>query len=218
MQTKKLFKLVLVTTALSSVMLASAATISSAADVPRRAYVYREPPPPLPYYLWTGFYVGAHVGGGWFDASDGFGDSISASGFVGGGQVGYNYQIGNWVWGAEFDASGSAVSTNLYGASFNVDSVETLTAKGGYAFDRWLVYGKFGGGWANVSVSVPYYSVGGTGTAAVFGVGTEYALTPNWSAKVEYNVLDFGSSDFGGTTTFQTIKAGVNYKFNGWPF
>lgn len=198
MQTHKLIKLVLVTTALSSAMLASAATVSGAADAPA-PQAYNSPPP---YFLWTGLYVGANVGRGWFDF-----DGSTLSGWVGGGQVGYNYQIGHWVWGAELEVSGSSIS--------NLDTITTLMARGGYAFDHWLVYGKFGGGW--LTVSAP--GVSATSSSAVFGVGTEYALTRNWSAKLEYNYFDLGRTSFGDSASFQTLKAGVNYKFGpGWPF
>src|SRR5579871_2647093 len=195
MQTHKLVKRVLASTALSTVMLASAATISGAADLPSKGY-------DAPYFLWTGLYVGAHVGSGWFDF-----DGSTTSGLVGGGQIGYNYQIGHWVWGAELEVSGSNIA--------NLDSVTTLMARGGYAFDRWLVYGKFGGGW--LTVSAP--GVSATSSSAVFCVGTEYHLTPNWSAKLEYNYFDLGHDSFGDNASFQTLKAGVNYKFGpGWPF
>jgi outer membrane immunogenic protein len=207
----KLIKFVLVSTALSSVVVACAA---SAADMPPRPY-YKPVPPP---YLWTGFYVGAHLGGGWFDP--GFGGT--AGGVVGGGQIGYNFQAGNWVWGGELEASGTSVSKNLGAVgSFNVDSVTTLTARGGYALDRWLIYGKAGVGWVDVSANGPNWGGWGTTTGGVFGVGTEYALSRNWSAKLEYEFIDLGSEGpYNNTSTFQTLKAGVNYKFGGpaWPF
>src|SRR5947209_221244 len=111
MQTYKLIKLVLVTTALSSVMLASAATLSGAADAPPGGY--RQPPPP-PYFLWTGLYIGANAGGGWFDSS---GTTVD-NGFVGGGQIGYNFQIGHWVWGGELEVSGTSIR--------NLDATTTL--------------------------------------------------------------------------------------------
>ncbi len=199
MQTSKLIKHTFVTTALSSVMLASAATLSGAADVPPRGYNS-----PAPYFLWTGLYIGANAGMGWFE-SDG---NSSDSGFVGGGQIGYNYQIGHWVWGAELEISGANIKDT------GLDSTISLMAKGGYAFDRWLVYGKFGGGWLNFSGP----GIDATGTAAVFGVGTEYALTHNWSVKAEYNFWDGGDVN-GHSSSFQTIKGGINYKFGpGWPF
>lgn len=207
----KLIKFVLVTTAFSSIIAASAA---GAADLP--PHPYKSLPPP-PAYLWAGFYVGAHVGGGWLDIGNPFGN---ASGFVGGGQLGYNFQNGNWVWGAEAEVSGTTVGRTLGFASWNVDTVSTLTARGGYAFDRWLVYGKAGVGWVDVSANAVGFGAWGTTTGGAFGVGTEYALGNRWSAKVEYDVIDLGSNGFGNSATFQTFKAGVNYKFGGlgWPF
>lgn len=213
MQTYKLIKLVLVTTALSSGMLVSATAVSGAADAPPR--VYRQPPPP-PYFLWSGFYVGAHLGVGWGD---------NDAGFIGGGQVGYNYQINNWVLGLEGDVSGTTIkdSTNVnfggfgsINATASLDWIATLTPRIGYAFDRWLVYGKAGGAWAHASGSVTGFglsvSADSTVSGAVFGVGAEYALSNNWTAKVELNAFDFGN----GTGDFQTLKAGVNYRFGGF--
>src|SRR5437879_3177074 len=109
MHTYKLTKLVLATALLSTVILASGTIVSEAADAPR-APAYRAPPPPLPFYNWTGLYVGVHVGGGWADL--GVGDT--GSGFIGGGQVGYNYQINpQWVVGVEAEISGSGIKNNL---------------------------------------------------------------------------------------------------------
>src|SRR5258708_38666727 len=202
MHTYKLTKLVLATALLSPVILASGTIVSEAADAPR-APAYRAPPPPLPFYNWTGLYVGVHVGGGWADL--GVGDT--GSGFIGGGQIGYNYQINQWVWGLEADVSGSGIKNNLatfgpFTANFNWNSLTTLTPRFGYAFDNWLVYGKVGGAWADVSVSVnaPFgfsSSAGGTASGWVVGVGTEYAFRNNWRAKIGYNHLDFGRD--GGT-------------------
>jgi len=105
-----------------------------AADMPRKAPAYTPPPPP-PVYSWTGFYVGASAGYGWagddvtLEAagtplfSSGAGPPfVSAAanatamtlntdphGFIGGGQLGYNYQIDRWVWGLEADFSGADI-------------------------------------------------------------------------------------------------------------
>src|SRR5215470_18901965 len=101
MHTYKFTRFVLATALLSPVILASGTIVSEAADA-SRAPPYRAPPPPLPFYVWTGLYVGVHVGGGWADL--GVGDT--GSGFIGGGQVGYNYQISpQWVLGVEADVS-----------------------------------------------------------------------------------------------------------------
>jgi outer membrane immunogenic protein len=100
--------------------------IASAADLPRKA-----PPAPLlpPVFNWTGFYVGANIGGGWArDHGDHFcidptgvlnppncqvlppgSEHISSSGIIGGGQMGYNWQTGQIVLGIETDFQGSDI-------------------------------------------------------------------------------------------------------------
>jgi outer membrane immunogenic protein len=240
MPTHKFVKLALATAMLSPVILASGCIVSQAADAPRPYRVPPPPPPPL-FYNWTGLYVGVHVGGGWSDLGGnlaGFGGN-NGSGFIGGGQVGYNYQIGQWVWGLEVDVSGSGIK-NTFGipglmtANINWDVLTTVTPRFGYAFDNWLVYGKAGGAWADISVSAssPFIvggtmsAGGGTGSGWVVGIGAEYAFRNNWSAKVEYNHFDFGNDSAfatGNGVTLDTVKAGINYKFGGpggpyWPF
>src|SRR5262245_39945916 len=104
---RKLFLLGI--SAVAAVMLGGAA---QAADMPLKA-----PPPAAPaMYNWTGFYIGAHVGGAWVDRNghDRF-DDVCISGvcfedgrfghndgrLIAGGQIGLNYQIGQFVWGVE---------------------------------------------------------------------------------------------------------------------
>src|SRR5215468_7706528 len=75
---------------LAAVMLTSASATSEGADV-SGGPAYLPPPAPIPFvYNWTGFYAGAHVGVGWSDDN---------AGLIGGGQVGFNYQINQWVLG-----------------------------------------------------------------------------------------------------------------------
>src|SRR5215468_3710914 len=205
---------------LAAVMLTSVSAVSEAADAPRGP-AYRPPPPPPPFYSWTGLYVGVHVGGGWADL--GIGDT--GSGFLGGGQIGYNYQISpQWVLGVEADIAGTTIKDGVNAsfvfssapgfpsaiatteASVKLDWLSTFAARFGYAFDRWLVYGKAGGAWAHAtanissSVVVPGFGgVGGGGTIDrsvsgwMLGFGTEYALWDGWTAKIEYNMIDFGN-------------------------
>jgi outer membrane immunogenic protein len=225
MRTFKLTKLAFATAMLSPIILVSESIVSEAAEAlpPRANYTL------LPQlYNWTGLYAGVHAGGGFADL--GVGDN--GTGFIGGGQVGYNYQVNQWVVGLEAEISGSGINNNLamFGpvtASFNWNSLSTLSSRFGYAFDNWLVYGKAGGAWADVSASASafgrqFVAAGGTASGWVAGVGAEYAFRNNWSAKVEYNLLGFGSdsSTFisGNSVTVQTVKAGVNYRFGGLPF
>lgn len=227
MNTYKLVRCVLAAGSLSLVIVESQTAVSTAADLPT-AY----PAPAAPqFYNWTGLYVGAHAGGGFSN----LGVGSTGSGVIGGGQVGYNYQVNRWVWGIEADFAGSGVKNNLasldtvFGsitANFNWNSLATVTPRVGYAFDNWLVYGKAGGAWADVSVSVNAFglgsSAGGTASGWVAGVGAEYAFRNNWSAKVEYDHFGFGSDasifSTGSSVGFDAIKVGVNYRFGGWGF
>jgi len=222
----KLIKLGLV-----AAMLASTSAVSDAAD-PSRVPAYRAPPP-IPFgYNWSGFYAGAHAGVGWSG-----GDGGSSSGFLGGGQVGYNYQINNhWVVGLEADISGTtikdSVSATVVGpgailtgrAEASLDWVSTLAPRLGYTFDSWMVYGKLGGAWAHGSgtasvamngVGLASISVDQTVSGWVLGIGAEYALRDNWTAKIEYNMMDFGSGGPFADDKFHVIKAGINYRFSG---
>jgi outer membrane immunogenic protein len=90
-----------------------------AADLPAKVYT-KAPPPVVEVYNWTGFYVGGNVGYSWGRSSDystltnGAGtvlfansSAINLNGVVGGGQIGYNWQVQNWVWGFEADIQGT---------------------------------------------------------------------------------------------------------------
>ena len=220
-----------------------------AADISRP--VYKAPPAgALPVaYDWTGFYIGGHVGYGWADKTwqDGFGFGTvthNADGFLGGGQAGFNFQTGMFVLGVEGDFSWSGISGGTtgtgvliggapFGATFNtdVDWTATLTGRVGLAFDRWLVYGKGGVAWARDKYSTNFYTFPGTVELSdtrvgwTAGAGVEYAFAPQWSAKLEYNYMDFGSRSVSftpGTATdidqqIHAVKFGINYKFGGGP-
>jgi outer membrane immunogenic protein len=163
-------------------------------------------------------------------------------GAVAGGQIGYNYQVNQWVFGVEGEMAWSNVkggvsAINANGpASWNTDVkwVATLAGRIGYAFDNVLLYGKGGVAWADQDYDHPALSGGGaqldyTGSETRFGwllgAGVEYGFTPNWSAKVEYDYIDFGSKDitlndpsgrwvtFGMDQKMQIVKVGVNYRF-----
>jgi outer membrane immunogenic protein len=71
------------------------------------AHLYEAPPPPPPF-RWSGLYIGGNVGGGWATATltdnfTGANFDTDHSGFIGGGQLGFNYQIRNLILGAEWD-------------------------------------------------------------------------------------------------------------------
>jgi outer membrane immunogenic protein len=195
-----------------------------------------------PVYNWSGFYVGGHVGGGfanssWSDPITGVNnDTFNSNGFLGGGQVGVNAQF-NWlVVGLEGDFSwtdlkGSGTDSLGDKINTNVDWTSTVTGRVGAAFDRLLVYGK--GGLALANDQSSFTDLGGTTsnngsitrTGWTVGGGLEYGFDKNWSAKVEYDYLGFGSQTMNFATPLvgavsssanlnvQEVKAGINFRF-----
>jgi outer membrane immunogenic protein len=139
------------------------------------------------------------------------------------------------VIGVEGDMSGTGIKGGpaALGANFNtnVDWTATATGRAGLAFDRWLVYAKGGAAWAHDRYSTNFYTFPGTVELTdtrfgwTVGAGVEYAFAPQWSAKLEYNYMDFGTKNVAfapGRLTdvnqqINAVKLGVNYKFGGAP-
>jgi outer membrane immunogenic protein len=238
--------------------LLAATSVAWAADLPPAPYptapaVYTPPPPPV--YNWTGFYVGVNGGYGWATSSGtttvgipGLGAATGTSsgntnGGVAGGQVGYNYQIGAVVLGAEADMQWSGQTTTTIlpcgaGCSFTetagIDWFATVRARIGAAFDRFLVYGT--GGLAIIDTTdklsasalgatINLVSLSDTAIGFAAGAGAEYAITNNVLARVEYLYMQANASASGpialvGGTVTETatikdsiVRAGVNFKF-----
>jgi opacity protein-like surface antigen len=198
-----------------------------------------------------------------------FGDTVRSPGFLLGGQVGFNWQPAGtrWVLGIEADANriDSEGTATCFAASpiainatcrVSAQATATVTGRIGYALDplgRTLVYGKAGAAWANSTVNMalgnafagfvgPDIASAGTSFASwgwTLGLGVEYAFTPAWSMKFEYDYLALGSQNVAnlGSATFdpstasllsatapgtssltqslQAVKMGVNYRWNG---
>jgi outer membrane immunogenic protein len=196
-----------------------------AADMPLKA----APMAPV-FYDWSGVYIGLHAGYGgamkdW--TGDSVGADFTAKGFLGGGQIGINKQIGSLVFGLELDGSwanisGSQLLSNggpLAGdrrdenATSKIDGLVTFTGRAGLAADRWFVYAKGGLAVAHETHSFnsnfftlppgPAFSqvISVSGSeyrwAPTVGFGTEYALGNNWSVKAEYNYIHLGSRAVG---------------------
>ena len=229
-------KLLLVGTALTALLGGSAL----AADLRRPAYT---PPPPV--YTWTGFYIGGNLGGAWArgsvnDSLFGLSASSNRSGFIGGGQLGVNYQFSNIVLGAEWDFDWTSLDATGNGrfvpglgtlqGTANTRSISTLAARFGVVLNNGvLLYGKAGGGWVDNNATVTNLTTGASISASnrnsgwVVGAGVEWALAGNWSAKLEYDFLKlddltFGPGPFRGDTftasrEIQMFKVGLNYRF-----
>jgi outer membrane immunogenic protein len=214
---------------------------ASAADLGSRTVSRAPVVAPVPFFSWSGLYVGAHIGGGWGDndwsvVGTGVTASHDVSGFLGGGQIGFNYQINQWVFGIEGDMSWADLSgdglcsTTAFRCHSDVNWIATLTGRVGVAFDRALVYVKGGAAWADTDYRRTVVATGAAAGSAsetqqgwTVGAGLEYAFTPNWSAKVEYNFLDLGTDRLTFTDgsvsdldqQIHALKVGVNYRF-GW--
>jgi outer membrane autotransporter protein len=108
----------------------------------------------------------------------------------------------------------------------------TLSGRLGYVTGPLMLYGKAGAAWMNADYRLEVNSgidgatvANTTRTGWNVGAGLEYMLGSRWSAKLEYDYLDFGSNTlgfvnpFGNSATVKTavneVKAGVNYHFDG---
>jgi len=202
-------------------------TAAHAADLPVRSA------PPAPVFTWTGFYVGVNAGYGWNTNDDdvvipGVGrfEADDEGGFVGGGQIGYNYQIGSFVLGLETDIQYADIGgDNDFGGILDDDDSDnwfgTVRARAGYAFDRALIY--VTGGLAYGEVSNGFYTSDDVSVGWTLGGGLEYAFTDNLTAKVEglYVNLEQDDDDLPviagrDETEFGVVRAGQNYKFSSY--
>jgi opacity protein-like surface antigen len=170
------------------------------------------------------------------------------NGFAIGGQIGANYQFGPWVVGAEADASWSdldgaakcGASEGLIPTAFTcrtrINALGTLTGRFGQSFGRLLVYGKAGAAWdverrvaQAIFPQVDLLLADNNRWGWTLGVGLEYAFTPAWSGKVEYNYLNFAdrqiafsdglgnSANAGLSQNLSIVKMGFNYKLGADP-
>ncbi len=219
---------------LKALLLASTAVLLSgtayAADLPPRMPA-KAPVVATAPYSWTGCYVGAHAGAGW--ARTGFSDPTgvniapigdvvgvnSRAGFVGGGQLGCDYQFAtNWVVGLAGDFSWADIDGQENDPFFpgknptmprtvhsRTDFLASATGRIGYAWDHYLLYAKGGAAWSHDKYQANNFNC----TTIAFvscntsasdmrlgwtaGGGLEWAFAPDWSVLVEYDHYGFGT-------------------------
>ena len=222
------------------------ASVASAADLPTKGPYYKAPMA-APAFSWTGFYLGGDVGYGWGRSSGTGTDSAGlgltpydydTNGVIGGGFLGYNYQINQFVVGVEADWQAADLKGNsgsftnpgaTYTFSTNVNNYGSLRGRLGYAVDRWLVFATGGWAWGYASTSFaftgtpPFSTNSGNRSGWTGGGGVEYAITNNWLARLEYRYTDLGSrayvdvpndsADTGNRITVNDVRLGVAYKF-----
>ena len=207
---------------LSAAVVLGMATPASAADMAVKA-----PPAPLPppVYSWTGFYIGANGGWGQSRTCWDFVPAVGAvvadgcstrSGGVVGGQIGYRWQAGQFVFGvegqgdwADLESSRLSVINPLFSTTTKTDGLGLITGQLGWAWDAALFYVKGGAAVTSNRYDI-YTTVGGIGVASAsstrwggaLGVGFEYGFTPNWSIGLEYDRLFMGDAN----NTFSVVN------------
>jgi outer membrane immunogenic protein len=226
---------------------------AQAADLSAKI-AFRKAPVAATTYDWSGIYAGVNLGlavggegrsgldvlglGGSFETFN-----LASLGTVGGGQAGYNYQLGNWVIGAEADIQGIGNETHSNciltcnastGAALREDMTWFGTVRGrvGYASGPILNYFTAGFAYGGVTTAATERLFGTTDafttdrvkTGYTIGSGIEAAIGGSWTAKIEYLYVDLGSSTntytfagiphiFGTETRESIFRAGVNYRF-----
>lgn len=197
--------------------IASAVTAASAADISRRQVYTREAPAyAVPYYNWTGPYIGIQAGGGFN------GGTFDSSGALGGITAGYNWQANRIVYGIEADIAATNIggAGACFGGTCTADNSYLGTVRGrvGYAFDTIMPYVTGGLAFGDVRTTAPFAGVSDNNEwGYAVGLGAEFAISGPWTAKVEYLYVDLGNSgNLGGRDTdfdANIVRLGVNYRF-----
>ena len=214
----------------------------------------------VPYYNWSGFYIGVNAGWGWGDndvtvapspdpLSQAFWNPAFAAGaapslfplkqdgFFGGGQIGYNFQAGMFVFGVEADFQGSNIKDTLtintavvgfvpgfHTASQQLDWFGTLRGRLGVAAGSALLYVTGGLAYGqvqyglsyNFSLSLDFQNLTAKNTEAGWtaGAGIEWGFAPNWSVKAEYLFVDLGDATFTTVGTGRPANIATSYTAN----
>jgi outer membrane immunogenic protein len=228
-----------------SLIVIAATAILGGSPVLAADMALKAPAPPVSaVYNWTGWYLGGNLGGKWGSTSDTVNfapnavlpggaslglPTLDTSSFIGGGQIGYNWQVGRIVYGLEVDADGQNLNANqtltafslgtlfVPGDSFSVRSNWEASLRGrlGYAWDRALIYATGGLALTGVRVSSNFVVFGVDPATAgsdnevlvggTLGAGLDYAVTNKVSIGVE------GRYTWYGTHTFNTGTVALGF-------
>jgi len=205
---------------------------------------------PPGFHNWTGLYFGGHCGGAWGETktsgNNGAFDQAPVSyklqpgGFVCGGQVGFNVQVGGWLWGIEGDFGYLGLQKSLTPSDNFVEvkygAYGTATGRLGVVWDRALIYAKAGVAFARIRNTATdldsgivdasdFSEINKTQIGWAAGVGVEYGVSTSWSVKLEYLYMDFGKDTstnidgdvFTHRNSVHTAKVGFNWHFGGGP-
>jgi outer membrane immunogenic protein len=201
-------------TVLGAALTVAIAGPALAADFP--ASNFYTAPAPLSAYSWAGPYLGATLGYEWGDVSN---NPTRPSGVAGGVEAGFNWQHGNFVYGAEADIQLSSAEDTFAPWQFSNPWFGTVRGRGGVAIGNVLVFGTAGLAYGSLTANTAgNLSETRTSLGWVAGVGAEVGFTPHWSAKAEWLYLDLADRSYSVTANNNGLAAnllrlGVNYRF-----
>ena len=185
---------------------------TAAADLP--AYYYTAPT--AAEYSWAGPYIGGALG---YEFGRVANNPTHPSGVAGGIEGGFNWQHGNFVYGAEADFDLSGASDTFAPWQFTNPWFGTLRGRAGVAVGNVLIYGTAGIAYGELTgdtagnLSESHATLGWTA-----GAGAEIGFTPHWSAKAEWLYLDLADRSYSVThadngLAANLIRLGLNYRF-----
>ena len=226
---------------------------ASGADLAARPYS-KAPPIAAAAYDWSGFYVGVNAGGGWsqecFTITNNAGVPVgpasegchTANGGLVGGEIGYRWQTGSWIFGLEaqgdwanLKGSNSSLTAIIPASNqTKVNAIGLFSGQIGYAWNNVLWYVKGGAAVADDryttyfnATGVVIYQASETRVGGAVGTGIEVGFAPNWSVGLEYDHLFMGTRNIAfqpiaAVTRSDDIKQGIdmatirlNYRFGG---
>jgi outer membrane immunogenic protein len=203
----------------AALLVACSGAAAGAADLRVKAPIAT--PPALGWY---GAYLGVHAGGAWgyfrtlppLPGPTGIGGHATF-----GGQIGYNWQAGRIVYGAEADMSWIEIRARSPGARFDEDWMATLRVRAGYTIEQFLFYLTAGVGFTGVETAVVGFGSDSAVRAGFTGgFGVENRFAPAWSGRIEALFVDVPTRRYnngvfvtGGGSHNYMLRAGANYHF-----
>jgi len=192
-------------------------------------------------YNWAGIYVGLNGGYGFanstWTSSTGVTGNIAGSGGVGGGTLGVNFQVKQFVFGLESDLDYSRLTSGKTSTICSVSGfftcqtentwLSTVRGRAGFTLDRVLFYATAGGAFGNIQTIADGVSSASTQAGWTVGAGVEIAVAQwNWTAKLEFLYVDLRNGScttvcfsppgpaFNVSLTDGLVRGGLNYKFS----